>query len=61
MNDVPADQITELVRRTRVEQGLPPSVTDPVVLDRAAALLKPWLTEQPVAAPVAGEEPGHAA
>jgi hypothetical protein len=61
MSSIPADRITELVRRTREEQGLPPSVTDPAVLDRAAGLLQPWLAEQPPVASAACEEPGHAA
>ena len=61
LNDRPsAEQISELVCRTRSEQGLPPTVTDPVALDQAASLLKPGLTERPTATPV-GEEPGHAA
>jgi hypothetical protein len=31
----------ELCRRTRAAQGLPPHVTDPVVLDRLAVIFRP--------------------
>lgn len=33
-----SEHIAALVRRTRAEQGLPPKVTDPVVLDRIIEL-----------------------
>jgi hypothetical protein len=34
----------ETVRRTRAEQGLPPKIEDPVVLDTLAQLLAPHTT-----------------
>lgn len=33
------DKIAELVARTRRDQGLPPTIEDPAVLSRVAALL----------------------
>lgn len=34
------DPVADLLRRTRVERGLPPRVTDPDVLARVARLLR---------------------
>lgn len=36
-----ADQAAELRRRTRAEQGLPPTVVDPTALRRVADVLRP--------------------
>lgn len=38
--------VTETVRRTRAEQGLPPTIEDPVVLQRAADLMRPWFEKR---------------
>lgn len=43
--------VVEAVRRTRTEQGFPPRITDPVALDKVAALVRPWLEEQQTQAP----------
>jgi hypothetical protein len=37
--------IAELVQRTRVSQGLPPTITDAATLARIAALVAPSTTE----------------
>ena len=46
MTAVSREWITQSARRTRAEQSLPPTVTDPVVLDRVATLYGPWLDYQ---------------
>lgn len=46
MTAVSREWITQSVRRTRAEQGLPPTVTDPVVLDRVADLIGPALDDK---------------
>jgi predicted amidophosphoribosyltransferase len=40
---LPPEWVAEKVRRTRAEQGLPPTVQDPVALVTAAELLRPLL------------------
>lgn len=36
---VAPDAVAELIRRTRTDRGLPPTVTDPAVIDRVAAIV----------------------
>ena len=36
----PSDEIIEAVRRSRAAQGLPPTITDPHVLNQVAAVMR---------------------
>lgn len=41
------EHVAALVAELRAAQGLPPTITDPMVLDRVAALVRPHLSGRP--------------